>query len=148
MFLVLALKLRSPQRQISHECADWSRGMAGARRLVAHDFARHQWAHLPAHKESGARGCAQRESPSSEAPLSSLLLGSILWSVMRGGRGAVSSSGSSFSPWLWDLPRWQRLPSETEQRAASSFGLVRVAPRDVWHQTTRLTDCGITTKAV
>ncbi|KAK2914635.1 hypothetical protein Q8A73_005229 [Channa argus] len=43
--------------------------MAGAHRLVAHYcaamgvFTRHQWALLPAHKESRARGCAQREYP-------------------------------------------------------------------------------------
>lgn len=50
-------------------CSHFSRGMAGAHRLVAHYcaamgvFTRHQWAPLPAHKESRARGCAQCESP-------------------------------------------------------------------------------------
>lgn len=59
--------------------------MSAARRLVAHYrasmgvFTRHQWALLPAHKESRSRVCAQCESLRSEAALSSVLLGSILW---------------------------------------------------------------------
>lgn len=59
--------------------------MSAAHRLVAHYresmgvFTRHQWALLPAHKESRSRVCAQCESLRSEAALSSVLLGSILW---------------------------------------------------------------------
>lgn len=59
--------------------------MSAAYRLVAHYrasmgvFTRHQWALLPAHKESRSRVCAQCESLRSEAALSSVLLGSILW---------------------------------------------------------------------
>lgn len=70
---------------------------AGAHRLVAHRcaamgvFTRHQWAPLPAHKESGARGCAQCESPLTGTAVL-LRLASILWSVKRGALGSPASS--------------------------------------------------------
>lgn len=96
----------------------WAERTAGAHRLVAHRcaamgvFTRHQWAPLPAHKESGAWGCAQCESPLIGTAVR-LRFGSILQSVTRGALGSPASS------------RWGVRPPQTANSLCTELRLLR-----------------------